>query len=411
MHLTRQLVIFMGLALALAACSSAKDDTPAALAAADGDNGDGANLSETVDSDGSSAGKDTPVVEDTAPDVPPPPADLPPPPDAAPAKDVQQSATEKLTACLLINCTDQITTCLGDPGCGDAVGCLAGCAGDSACMLKCAGALPPAAQQELTSVATCAVQQGCVQIIKSPNCGNGKCDFGEQLSCAQDCGTPSSVCGDGKCDVAELLSCDVDCKAPPNPCGDGKCDPILENPFTCVKDCPPPVCGNSKCDGPWETPLTCAKDCTVGKCGNGACDMPEETTLSCAVDCAPLPLCGDGACTMPLENAFTCVKDCPLPKCGDTKCDGPFETSLNCPADCSVNGGKLINPAGCVAAKCLKESLDCGGDFMGCLSAGLCINGCADMKCVATCGAKLSATSKLKYQPLEDCVGKNCVSP
>ncbi|MSQ85005.1 MAG: hypothetical protein EXR77_19380 [Myxococcales bacterium] len=395
------------------ACSDSGAPADAAAAAA----ADGAAAETAIgDGQGDSAASDTlaavevlaqdsGIATETLPDVSAP---LDVKPDV-PAE-VQQSETAKLMACLFKNCVEQITGCLTDEGCGAAVGCLAGCGGDSGCMLNCGAGLPTAAQQQLTAVATCAIQQGCVQIIKSPNCGNGKCDFGEQLSCAQDCGTQSAVCGDGKCDVSEVLSCDKDCK-PATPCGDGTCDAKLENPLTCPKDCPAPKCGDGKCAIPFETVLTCAQDCTptIG-CGDGACDPATETTLTCALDCSGL-LCGDAKCSFPLENAFTCAKDCPLPACGDAKCETPFESPVTCAIDCSVNGGTLPSVASCVASKCSKESIACVGDFTGCGSGSLCVGGCKDFKCVVNCGTKLSGASAQKFTALKDCIGKNCVSP
>lgn len=330
--------------------------------------------------------------------------------DGATKPDAPPSDTQKLMTCLFKNCADQIGECLGDQGCADAVGCLAGCKGDSGCMAGCGSGLPASAQQALLSVANCSIQQGCVQIIKMPNCGNGKCDFGEQLACAQDCGTASSICGDGKCDLGEMLSCDKDCKAQ-NPCGDSKCDGVLENPFTCPKDCPAPTCGDGKCGLPFETVLSCPKDCSAtAACGDGACDPASETTLTCLLDCGGLA-CGDGKCSTPLETTFTCAKDCPVPKCGDAQCDAPWETGLTCSLDCSANGGTVVNVTGCVATKCFKESTTCVGDFTGCGAASLCLGGCKDMKCVVGCGAKLSGAPAQKFTALQDCIAKNCVAP
>ncbi|MBM4343736.1 MAG: hypothetical protein FJ100_10205 [Deltaproteobacteria bacterium] len=382
---------------------------PATSDAAGGDGKLGEGLAEASAGETVADAEGAEVETAVAPEVL---AEVAPKADSAPdvPKDVQMSETEKLTACLLKNCTAQITTCLGDETCGTAVGCLAGCNGDSGCMLNCGNGLSSDAQQMLLAVANCAVQQGCVQIIKSPNCGNGKCDFGEQLSCAQDCGTPSAVCGDGKCDVTEMLTCDKDCKAT-NPCGNGTCDSPIENPLTCPKDCPAPKCGDGKCATPWETVLTCPGDCTptLG-CGDGKCDLATESTATCPLDCNSLQ-CGDGTCSSPLENPYTCAKDCPLPKCGDGKCDGPFESAVACPADCSAGGGKLPNVTGCIATSCGKESLACVGDFAGCGGASLCVGGCKDYNCVVGCGKKLTGASAQKFQALQDCIAKNCVSP
>lgn len=382
-------------------CAACSDDASSNAAkngtAADATAGDSALLADGASADGGedSAGSD--AAEDAPADVPAP-QDVAPvadvvetPPDVIASPDVGQTDTQKLTACLAKNCSEQLGTCLGDDDCSGAVGCLAGCNGDTACMLNCGKGLPKGGQDALGAVGNCAVQQGCVQIIKSGNCGNGKCDFGEQLTCAKDCGTASTVCGDGKCELTEQLSCDVDCKAPAPPtCGDGKCTAPLENAFTCSKDCPAPACGDGKCDTPWETALNCATDCS-GTTNDG---------------------CGDGQCSAPLENAFTCGTDCPPPKCGDAKCDAPFETGLTCMADCSKGGGTLGgNLTSCVATQCGKESLSCAGDFLGCGGASLCLGSCKDMSCVDACGAKLTGGSVGKFKALRDCIGSKCATP
>ena len=436
------------LAVLCAACSDGASSTPAkAKAAADTTTSDSAMLADGAGADGSADSTAADAAEDAAADVPldvPAPEDVPlvpdvpaTPPDTITSPDVGQTDTQKLTACLAKNCSEQLGACLGDNDCSSAVGCLAGCNGDTTCMLNCGKGLPKGASDAIGAVGNCAVQQGCVQIIKSGNCGNGKCDFGEQLSCAQDCGTPSTVCGDGKCELTEQLSCDVDCKlASPPVCGDAKCVAPLENAFTCAKDCPAPACGDAKCEPPFETGLTCAKDCPVATpCGDGKCDAPGENVLTCVKDC-PVPACGDkncdlpfestltcpldcggsacgdAQCSPPLENAFTCAKDCPVPKCGDAKCDAPFETGLTCMADCSKGGGTLGgNLTSCVSTKCGKESLACLGDFLGCGTASFCLGGCKDMSCVDTCGAKLTGGSVGKFKDLRDCVGSKCATP
>lgn len=396
-----QAVSGLALFVVLTAFSGCSDDAGAkdagTGASADGSGGDGGNLDgKAVDGTaGSDAAVEVAVAEvagqpDAAIADVPPAADTPSPkPDAATdAEDPKQS----LIACLTTNCSDQLLACLGDQPCADAIGCLAGCKGDTACMLGCGNGLPSGAQQKLTSMAQCAVQQACVKVgFINGNCGNGKCDLGEQLTCPKDCGGTSPVCGDGKCDLTEQLTCAIDCAPAVPGCGDGKCALPLENPFTCSKDCPAPKCGDAKCELPWETTLTCAVDCPGAVTGT----------------------CGDGVCVAPGENPFTCVKDCPVPKCGDTKCDDPFETSLTCPADCKPAPGstKLGNVTACVAQKCGSESLACGGDFAGCLKAGICVGGCKDVPCVDACGANLSGGSATKFKALHDCVIANCTVP
>ncbi len=389
--------ILVCLTFAAAGCGDSGDskDT-AAGASADGAGADGGGVDGKSTSDSSatsaetldSAATDTPdgLVDDESP----PPADVPAPkPDAA--VDAAQDTPESLISCLTGNCSEQLLMCLGDQPCADAIGCLGGCKGDTACLLGCGNGLPSSAQQELTSVAQCAVQAGCIKVnFINGNCGNGKCDLGEQITCPKDCGGSSPVCGDGKCELGEQLTCAMDCSPPPPGCGDAKCTAPLENPFTCSKDCPAPKCGDSKCDLPWETTLTCAVDCPGALTGT----------------------CGDGTCDWVGENPFTCAKDCTVPKCGDAKCDEPFENSLTCPGDCKpVSSGKLANVTVCVAQKCSKESLACGGDFAGCLQPGICAGGCKDTTCLDNCGAKLSGGSAQKFKALRDCIAANCGAP
>jgi hypothetical protein len=406
----RRALPFAFLTLVIACSDESTAPTTDAAVADAAQSGDAAALADAADAAPElpetvvDSEPDAATVAEANPDVPAPP------PDVAPEIGKEVSDTDKLIQCLLKNCGEQIGTCLSDTPCADAVGCLANCKGDTGCMAGCGQGLPTGAQQGLLAVGNCAIQQGCVQVIKNPNCGNGKCDLFEQLTCAQDCGTQSSVCGDGKCDLNEQLSCDADCK-PTNPCGDGKCTGPLENPFVCPADCKPPKCGDGKCEPPWEGVLNCAADCTpTGACGNGNCDLPGESSATCPLDCGGVK-CGDGACSAPYENPFTCGKDCPVPPCGDKKCEPPFETGITCALDCSPGGGKLVNPAGCIATKCGKESLACGGDFQGCLPATFCVNGCKDFNCVVACGQKLSGGSAQKFKALQDCLQKNCVVP
>lgn len=382
----------------LQACSDeAASTTKKAALEGDASAADGAALDGATSADGGASDSQDVGEPDSGPDVPDVPPDVPQdtgpadtgPGDTGSGQDSKPSGTAELIQCLTQFCPEQIGTCLGDDDCGAAVGCLSGCAGDTGCMLKCGNGLPSGAQQELTSVAQCAGQQGCIKIpFISGNCGNGKCDFGEQLTCAKDCGTASAVCGDGKCDLSEGLTCAKDCAPPSAKCGDGTCDGPLENPLTCAKDCPAPKCADGKCEAPWETALTCPADCSATAVGT----------------------CGDGACDGTLENPFTCAKDCPAPKCGDAKCEAPFETFLTCAQDCN-SGGFSGNLTVCVSAKCFKESLACAGDFKGCGAAAICVGGCKDLACVIACGDKLTGGSQQKFQELEACVAGKCTAP
>jgi hypothetical protein len=86
-----------------------------------------------------------------------------------------------------------------------------------------------------------------------PKCPNGVCDFDEtQQSCPADCGM-QDTCGNGKCEAGEETSCARDC------CGDGICSRLER--FFCVSDCGT-TCGDKMCQ------LTdfflCPEECPVG---------------------------------------------------------------------------------------------------------------------------------------------------
>ena len=387
------------LILATAACGEGETvDTKTGAVTADGAAGDGVLLDGTAAdaAAGADAGPDAEApgtdatAENDLPDVAVE-ADVPllPPDIAADVKaDVPPSTSAALISCMTQHCSSELGDCLGDSGCAGAVGCLAGCKGDTGCMLACGNGLSPEAQKLLLAMSTCGGKQGCIQIPGlGGNCGNGKCDLGENFTCAKDC---PAVCGDGKCDSGEQASCAKDC-APAGPsCGDGKCDALFENPFVCAKDCPAPKCGDKKCELPWETALTCAGDCSGGLTGS----------------------CGDGKCEGPFENPFTCTKDCPAPKCGDGACDLPYELTATCPADCKPSADAIKgNVTGCLASKCASESTACVLDFAGCAGTSLCVGGCKDMACVDACGAKLSGGSASKFKAMRDCMAGKCTGP
>jgi hypothetical protein len=59
-----------------------------------------------------------------------------------------------------------------------------------------------------------------------PTCGNGKCDPGEEVTCAGDC------CGDGKRTRLERFFCVPDCGTT---CGDMTCQ--ITDLFLCPAEC------------------------------------------------------------------------------------------------------------------------------------------------------------------------------
>jgi V8-like Glu-specific endopeptidase len=211
-----------------------------------------------------------------------------------------------------------------------------------------------------------------------PNCGNGKCDAGENAqTCPKDCsgGSCGSISYQGCCAGDTLKYCEggelkqINCSNKPScgwqtgasfyDCGtSGAADPSGENP----KDCGSvtgPACGNGKCES-GETTSSCPADCkTATTCGNGKCETG-ETAATCSDDCGPdtecgngmcewgespevCPedctdaVCGDGVCQF-AESNTSCPQDCEAEaSCGDGKCEAP-ETSESCPHDCLIEG-------------------------------------------------------------------------
>jgi hypothetical protein len=107
-----------------------------------------------------------------------------------------------------------------------------------------------------------------------PQCGDQRCDEGEDVSCPSDCGmtTQSPTCGNDMCDAGEdPTSCPQDCATQaPAVCGNGTCD-AGEDATSCPQDCAtqtPATCGNTVCDA-GETVQTCPQDC-YGQSGGGS---------------------------------------------------------------------------------------------------------------------------------------------
>lgn len=193
-------------------------------------------------------------------------------------------ANAELIQCLTQKCSAETSACLGDSDCLKAVGCLGNCKGDTTCSLGCGSGLSSAAQQKLLSTMTCATQKGCLGGgggTGGATCGDGKCDLGEQLTCAKDC--PAPVCGDGKCETGEQL--------------------------TCAKDCPAPVCGDGKCEAGEQ--LTCAQDCGGGGANMSTCIVQKcsSESTACLIDLA--------GCSQAGVCAVGCTDSACVAKCGD----------------------------------------------------------------------------------------------
>lgn len=188
--------------------------------------------------------------------------------------------------------------------------------------------------------------------IQLPECGNGKCEVGEDATCPKDCRDetepppPGPVCGDGTCEGAETkVTCPADCGEvlPTDPiCGNLICE-SGEDKNNCPGDCgdplpTDPICGNLICEA-GEDKNNCPADCgdVLPICGDGVCDEREKGV--CLLDCPePTPTgCGDGVCD-DSEDATSCPADCLLPEpvCGDGLCSERERTEGSCPKDCGT---------------------------------------------------------------------------
>ncbi|MCO4763664.1 MAG: hypothetical protein KC502_19285 [Myxococcales bacterium] len=296
---------------------------------------------------------------------------------------------------------------------------------------------------------------GSAADTKADKCGNGVCDAPDEslLTCAVDCAGGAN-CGDGKCEGAQEngFTCKKDCEVTAGKavgCIMGGCLPKVVvcladsdcgKALGCLQGCGSDMgcltkcgssmspktqqilgevvlcgaqkgcfgiggdggdCGNGKCEGPTENPITCVKDCPAPVCGDSKCAPPLESYIICPKDCTK-PVCGDGTCTPVFESILTCAKDCKPKTCGNKTCDKPAETSLNCFEDCKPGNAQ----ANCLATKCIKEGLACGGDLK-CLQANLCTGNCSDQACFDKCGDKLPAGSAKLFKAIKDCGASN----
>ncbi|MBU1218646.1 hypothetical protein KKF34_10735 [Myxococcota bacterium] len=109
------------------------------------------------------------------------------------------------------------------------------------------------------------------------------------------------------CVGAAQAALSLDCSVDPE-CGNGICETGEE--MTCVMDCPTEYCGDGQCTGD-ENPVNCSQDCDGPYCGDGNCEEGEDAT-NCEFDC--VPDCGNTYCTTG-EDWQTCPQDCPKTAC------------------------------------------------------------------------------------------------
>ncbi len=211
--------------------------------------------------------------------------------------------TKAQASCFKNKCGAAYDACINEGGCMAAMLCaFTTCTlGDAKCVEAC-GNVAGGGSAKYTGIRQCASITGCV-IGKKPQCGNGKCETGEdKTSCAKDCGDCALACFNkecgkvsgcpkacGGCGLGKVCQNNV-CASGQAQCGDGSCDDT-ENDKTCPKDCDAgsgksPVCGDGKCET-GEDATKCPLDCKTNTCGNGKCDSGENAT-TCPKDCTPV---------------------------------------------------------------------------------------------------------------------------
>lgn len=187
------------------------------------------------------------------------------------------------------------------------------------------------------------------------NCGNGKCEAGENFdNCPPDCLSD-------QCNLAGAQGC----------CQEGNavwCHEGVQYMENCAVA---PACGWDSDDGRFA-------------CGTDGADEPTgEFAKTCP---SPGPKCGNAICESS-EDMESCPLDCPFPGfCGDGECAG-MEYFQSCPADCKKDVCKVLPEKGCcdgeVATYCYggdqfmvscTQLLYCGWDettlSYGCLTGG-----------------------------------------
>ncbi|MEY3013447.1 MAG: hypothetical protein RIT45_2182 [Pseudomonadota bacterium] len=327
--------------------------------------------------------------------------------DGGPAKTPAQEFT-----CVESKCATEIAACMANTKCATLIACSKACQ-DEACVDACSANLTEADFVELLAVLgpldDCGKAQDCIS-----DCGNGKCQAGENAeNCADDCGA-KTVCGNGTCEEGETTAnCAQDCKAGAV-CGNGTCEEG-ESTASCPQDCKAggsAVCGDGTCadgesatcpidcDATWGPRISCAKE----KCAStySACAADEKCLalvncfVACGADggdsCVNACVSAAGGAAMQKAGAVqSCIAEVcsntTKPVCGNEVCESG-ETKANCPADCGSSG-----------PVCGNETCESGESYTSCPSDCPCTSDsqcgsgktCVEGSCVtsggsATCG-------------------------
>ena len=305
--------------------------------------------------------------------------------------------------CILDNCNVS-NQCLNSSFCKQHVQCVADCQGKEACEDNCIDNAPGWLEDMLDDIAECAADSNCFGGGVPAECGNGKCEPGENPeNCEEDCDgpPPPPSCGDGNCNQGEnLVNCYEDCGPGSDACGNMSCD-AGEKPENCPEDCKPDAascegkCGQfmgqgqpCHCDELCETFGNCCSDYYTlcvdeppTKCGDDNCDEG-ETAENCPQDCKPAAKCGDDNCDEG-ETAENCPQDCTVvipPECGNGVCEDG-ETEDSCKLDCGEDN------YACEKTNCNEAYKACAAKD-GCLDVHSCL-----MACVGTPGCAQGCVS------------------
>ncbi|GEM_PF-520512 len=252
----------------------------------------------------------------------------------------------------------------------------------------------------------------CVFTGTGSQCGNGKCETGENYDvCAADCIV--SGCGViediGCCDQNTLVWCEGGKLLKIN-CSDTKCgwdatngyyncstaggqDPSGSNPRSCLDVITAPVCGDGKCES-GETSSSCPSDCKPDAvCGNGTCEAGESSS-SCPADCGSAAVCGNGSCESG-ETQSNCPADCKAASaCGNGVCE-TGETLVTCPSDCST------------APSCGDGICNGGENFDAC-AADCAVQGCGDYSAAGCCDGTVVKWCDADILKMIDCGSRKC---